>query len=262
MWVAPRSLARSSFFGVDVDGDHGGGAGERCAGDGRHAHAAAADDGDGIAALDVSGVDGRADAGHDAAAEQADGGRVSLGVHLGALACGDEGLLGEGADAERRAEFGAVLERHLLGGVVGVEAVLRLALGAGTAFAADGAPVQHDAVAGGHLGDVRAHGADDAGGLVAEQEREVVVDGALLVVQVGVADAAGEDVHEGLAGAGVRDQDGLQGDVGILGTDYCAFDFMDHGKSSSALIAGCPHDSMVTGTTGDGAALGRPRRRR
>ena len=103
--------------------------------------------------------------------------------------------------------------------------------GAGPALAADGAPVQDHAVAGGNLGDVRAHGADNAGGLVAEQEREVVVDAALLVVQVGVADAAGEDVHEGLAGAGVRHQDGLQGDVGILGTDYCAFDFMDHGKA-------------------------------
>ena len=36
-----------------------------------------------------------------------------------------------------------------------------------------------------------AHRLDDAGGLVAEQEREVVVDAALAVVQVGVADAAG-----------------------------------------------------------------------
>ncbi len=213
-------LGAFELLGVDVDGDHRGGTGERGTGDGCHAHAAAADDGDGVAALDVSGVDGRADACHHAAAEQADRGRVSLGVDLGALAGGDEGLLGERADAQRRGELGAVLERHLLGGVVGVEAVLRLAAAARPAFAADGAPVQHHTVAGGHLGDVGADGADDAGGLVAEQEREVVVDGALLVVQVGVADTAGEDVHEGLAGSGIRDQDGFQGDGRVLGADY------------------------------------------
>jgi uncharacterized membrane protein len=48
---------------------------------------------------DLAGVDGRADAGHDAAAEQAgDGGRDGR-VDLGALAGRDEGLLGERADA-------------------------------------------------------------------------------------------------------------------------------------------------------------------
>ncbi len=47
----------------------------------------------------------------------------------------------------------------------------------------------------------------DAGSLVAEQEREVVVDAALAVVQVGVADAARLDVDERLAGAGVGHQD-------------------------------------------------------
>ncbi len=47
-----------------------------------------------------------------------------------------------------------------------------------------------DEVAGRHVGDVGAHRLDHAGGLVAEQEREVVVDAALAVVQVGVAHAA------------------------------------------------------------------------
>ena len=42
-------------------------------------------------------------------------------------------------------------------------------------------------------------GLDDARGLVAEQEREVVVDPALAVVQVGVADPARLDLHHGLA---------------------------------------------------------------
>ena len=58
--------------------------------------------------LDAAGVDGRAEAGHHAAAEQADRGGVGLGVDLGALAGGDQGLLDEGADAERRRQLGAV----------------------------------------------------------------------------------------------------------------------------------------------------------
>ena len=50
---------------------------------------------------------------------------------------------------------------------------------------------------------------DDAGRLVAEQEREVVVDPALAVVQVGVADPAGLDLHHRLARPRVRHVDRL-----------------------------------------------------
>ena len=52
-------------------------------------------------------------------------------------------------------------------------------------------------------GDIRADGFDDAGRLVAEEERELVVDPALAIVQVGVAYAAGLDAHERLSGARV-----------------------------------------------------------
>jgi hypothetical protein len=41
------------------------------------------------------------------------------------------------------------------------------------------------------------------------QEREGIVDAALAVVKVGVADAACLDVHDRLARTGVRDDDGL-----------------------------------------------------
>ena len=116
-------------------------------------------------------------------------------VDLGALAGRDQGLLGEGADAQRRRQLGAVLEGHLLGGVVGGEAVPRLAAVAGPAVAADRAPVEDHEVARRDVGDVRADRLDDARGLVAEQEREVVVDAALAVVQVGVADPAGLHLH-------------------------------------------------------------------
>ena len=46
-----------------------------------------------------------------------------------------------------------------------------------------------------------------ARGLVAEQERILVVDAALAVGQVGMADPAGDDVDHGLAGPWVGDDD-------------------------------------------------------
>ena len=109
-------------------------------------------------------------------------------------------------------QLGAVLERHLLGGVVGGEAVPRLAAQAGPAVAADRAPVEDHEVARRDVGDALADRLDDAGRLVAEQERELVVDAALAVVQVGVADPAGLHLHHGLARAGVGDVDGLDRD--------------------------------------------------
>src|SRR5699024_9495756 len=147
---------------VAVDGDDRRRAGDDGTGDGGVADAPAPDDGDGLAAGDLAGVDGGAEAGHDAAPEQPDRGGGGVRVDLGALAGGDEGLLGEGADAQRGAEHGAVGERHGLLGVVGVEAVVRLALATGTALAAHGAPVEDDRVAGCDLGDALTDGLDDA----------------------------------------------------------------------------------------------------
>ena len=58
---------------------------------------------------------------------------------------------------------------------------------------------------------------DDAGGLVAEQEREVVVDAALPVVEIGVAHPARLDRHERLTRARVGNEDGLDPDRCTLG---------------------------------------------
>ena len=145
--VAPIVAGPLELPVVDVDGDDRAGPGQRRAGDRGHADPAAADHRDGLAAADVAGVDRRAEAGHHAAAEQADGRGARRRVDLGALAGGDQRLLGEGADAQRRGQLGAVLERHLLGGVVGGEAVPRLAAVAGPAVAADRAPVEDHEVA-------------------------------------------------------------------------------------------------------------------
>ena len=81
-----------------------------------------------------------------------------------------------------------------------------LPLQAGPALAAHRAPVQDHEVAGRDVGDALAHRLDDPGRLVPEQEREVVVDAALAVVQVGVADPAGLHLHQRLTRTRVGDQ--------------------------------------------------------
>ena len=73
---------------------------------------------------------------------------------------------------------------------------------------ADGTPVENHEVAGGDGGHVGPDGLHDAGGLVAEQEGELVVDAALPVVEVGVAHPAGLDPHHGLARPRVGHPDG------------------------------------------------------
>ena len=129
------------------------------------------------------------------------------GIDLGALALVHQRLVGERPDAQRRRELGAVGQRHLLRGVEGVEAVPRPAALAGPALAAHRAPVQDHEVAGLDGRHPRPDGLDRARGLVAEQERVLVVDAALAVGQVGVAHPAGDDVDHHLAGSGVGDHD-------------------------------------------------------
>ena len=95
---------------------------------------------------------------------------------------------------------------------MGREADLGLATQTAPAFTTDGTPVQDDEVARRHLGDTFAHGFDEAGGFVTEQERELVVDPTFAVVQIGVAHAAGLNGHDGLARSGIGDDDGLDRD--------------------------------------------------
>jgi hypothetical protein len=142
------------------------------------AHTDAADAGHGFAPLDLTGVDGGADACHypQLSSPTAAGSASSIFVH-----CPATSVFSAKALMPRR--------------VVRVEAVLRLALGAGPAFAAHGAPVQEHPVAGSHLGNVRSDGADHIGGLMAQQVREPVAAAGLLVVKVRVADTARESTR-------------------------------------------------------------------
>ena len=72
-------------------------------------------------------------------------------------------------------------------------------------------------------------GFDDAGRLVAEQEREVVVDAALAVVQVGVAHAAGLHLHQRLARTRVGDEHRLDANRFTLGVADDPTNFARHG---------------------------------
>src|SRR5215469_13796175 len=129
---------------VDVDADDLPCSGEPGAEDGRAADTAAADDRDRVAAADLAGVQGRAETGHHAAAEQPGDLGLDLRVDLGALPGGDQRLGGERADAKRGRQHGAVGERHLLLGVVRGEAVPGPATPTRATLSADRAPVEYD----------------------------------------------------------------------------------------------------------------------
>ena len=89
-----------------------------------------------------------------------------------------------------------------------------------------------------HRGHVRADRLDDTGRLVAEQEREVVVDAALAVVQVGVADPAGLHLDQRLAGPRVGDVDRGHLDRLTLAPGHDCLHLM-HGASQPHRTADC-----------------------
>ena len=101
----------------------------------------------------------------------------------------------------------ALRQRHLLGRVVRGEAVPRLAALARPALTAHRPPVQDHEVARRNQGHIRCDGLHHARGLVAEQEREPVIDATLAVVQIGVAHPARLHLHHHFTRAGVRDVD-------------------------------------------------------
>ena len=81
-----------------------------------------------------------------------------------------------------------------------------------------------------------ADGLDHAGRLVAEQEREVVVDAALAVVQVGVADAAGLHLHQRLARPRVGDEDRLERDRRALAPRHHSLHLVRHLRAPSGSV--------------------------
>ena len=216
------------FARIEVDADDGGRPGELRPGDGGTPDAAAAEHGHGVAEPDLSGEHGRPEPRHDAAPEQPHRLGSRCGVDLGALAGRHQRLVGERADAERRRQLRAVGQGHLLRRVVGGEAVPGSAPAARAALAAHRSPVQDHEVTGRQVGDVRSDGLDHAGRLVAQKEREVVVDAALAVMQVGVAHAARLDRDDRLARTGIGDDDRLDGDRAALFLGHDTAHFLSH----------------------------------
>src|SRR4029453_5554481 len=96
------------------------------------------------------------------------------------------------------------------------EAVPRAPLRHGATGAARGPPRDDDAVAGLHVRDALADGFDNARRLVTEEEREVVVDATLPIVEVGVADTARPHLHERFPGSGIGHRDRLDRDRLLL----------------------------------------------
>ena len=159
--------------------------------------------------------------------------RVGVRIDLRALPFVHKGLLGERADAERRGQLRAVGQRHRLAGIEGVEAVPRPAAAARPAVAAHRSPVQHDEVADLDMGDRASCRLDDACRLMAEQERELVVDAAVTVGQVGVAHPARLNPHDHIVRAGIRDGDVDELDRGTLAAGDDTLNLLWHGKDLS-----------------------------
>ena len=209
MSVAPWPRASSSRSGGEVDADDALGALQAAAGDRAEPDHSRAEDGAGAAGLHRGGVDRRPEAGREAAGEEAGVLERRLGVDLRQGDLRHHRVLGEGRAAHEVADPVAVARDP--GGAVGKEAlVLLLAdrhaeVGPGVeavdALAALGREEGDDVVAGGEGGDVGADPLDDAGALVAEHGRRVARGvGAGGGVEVGVADAAGDEADEHLAG--------------------------------------------------------------
>jgi hypothetical protein len=102
-----------------------------------------------------------------------------------------------------------------------------------SAVAAGRSPVENHEVTGSYIGNSLAHGLDDACRLVTQQEREIVVDRADFVVEIGVAHAAGLDVDDRLAGPRIRHHDSCELDRLTLRACHDSLDLLGHDSSLS-----------------------------
>ena len=224
---------------VDVDGNDAAGLGHLRTDDRRQTDAAEAEHRHGGALFHLGGVEHGADAGGDAAAEQAD---LLQRRFLGDHRQGDfrqHGVFGEGRAAhvvvDRLAVVaearGAVGHQALALGGAHRAAQVGLAGFAEFALAAFGGVQRDHVVADLDRGHALAHRLDDAAAFVAEDRREHALGvGAGQGVGIGMAHAGGDDAHQHFTGLGRRhvhfdDLQRLVGGKGHGGTG------LDHGRS-------------------------------
>ncbi len=176
------------------------------------------------------GVEGGADAGGDAAADERELFRRQVGVDLHAHRLFDLHLLGEGAEAGHPADLGAVRPGalHVHAGRAHALAELGLVVQAEEAVAARGDERGDDPVTRLHAGDLGADREHRAGALVPEDQWRAHRHLALVGGDVGVADAARVDVQTHARGPEIREGD-----------------LLDHQRLVVRLQDGSPHRSLL-----------------
>ncbi len=203
-----RSRAVVQLGRVAVDGDQARGAGDHGAHDARQADAAEADDRDARAGRDTRGLEHGADTGRDAAADERGGGRVGAIGEGDRRGRGHDGCLGHGRDGAVGADLlpGVVATERGLAIEQGVSVRRRvgarpdLAPTTGAAHAARDEPRQRNELADTGRRHARTDGLDDAGALVAHDDRRRAIPLPVADVEVGVAHPRGQHPHEDLAG--------------------------------------------------------------
>ena len=216
-------LGERAAAGVEVDADDHVGADQSAALDDVEPDAAEAEHDDLGAGLDLGGVDHRADAGGDAAADVADLVERRVLADLGDRDLRQHREIGEGRGAHvvvdrlaAAARSGWCRRASRPWPCVARIAVHRLVLPreAGFALPAFGRVERDDVIALFELADARPDIDDDAGALMAEDRRKQPLGiGARQRVFVGVADAGGLDLDQHLAGARTVEIDGFQGQL-------------------------------------------------
>ncbi len=203
-----QSLGQGQAFVVNVDGDDAAGVGQARALDDIQAHAPGANDGDIIAWLDASGVQGSAHPGGDGAAQK--GGLFQRHVTADGhgAARWHNGQCTEGAGVKHDIEWLATPEESRRCRVLDVFAQVAPAGSAAPANAAFCLPVDHDMIARADVCHPAANDLDDAGAFMPQDDGTGA--GILHVTEIGVAHAAGDDAHQHLVRAGVTDLDGFQ----------------------------------------------------
>ncbi|MNM95684.1 hypothetical protein D3C81_1081390 [compost metagenome] len=226
--VRGAELPRQFQLAVEhVDGDDPPGPGQRRAVDRRQADAAAADHGNRLAGRHLGGIDHRAGAGGDGAADQrgAVQWHVAPDCHAGVFV--HEHLLGEGRQVgELRHRLVLVRQTRLIAlGPAGVGGLAQRQVPGQAVLAVPAVDRQagHHVVARLDRTHLRAHLLDHAGGLMAQHHRRRVRKHAVDEMEVGMADADGAGANQHLARAGLGDGDVLNTE-GLAGTmEYRSF---------------------------------------